>query len=223
MEPVATRVGLMIPSSNTVMEPDFVRGLPDGVSLHTARMLLDDVTPEAEARMLDAATLPAAEALGTAEPHVTVFGCTSAGALRGLDADAEMTARIAAATGAPTVSVIQAVRGRLAALRASRVAVATPYREALASRIVDSLRDRFEIVAVANLGLTDNREIGDTPPERIVAFVRRELAGVDADAVFVSCTNFRVLEGIDELTDALGMPVTSSNAATLDAVLDRLG
>lgn len=32
--------------------------------------------------------------------------CTSAGALRGLDADAEMTARIAATTGAPTVSVI---------------------------------------------------------------------------------------------------------------------
>lgn len=216
------RVGLLIPSSNTVMEPDFVRGLPPDVTLHTSRMMLDDVTADGEARMLDEATLPAARALGTAQPRLTVFGCTSAGALRGLDADAAMSARIAEATGAPTVSVIQAVRARLAALGVRRLAVATPYTEALTARVVDALADRFEVVAVAHLGLSDNRAIGDTPPARVGSFVRGSLAGVAADGVFVSCTNFRAVEALDELASALGMPVTSSNAATLDAVNDRL-
>lgn len=216
------RVGLLVPSSNTVMEPDFVRGLPDDVTLHTARMLLDDVTADAEARMLDDETLPAARALGTAQPHVAVFGCTSAGALRGLDADVRMTARIAEATAAPTVSVIQAVRAKLRHLGVRRLAVATPYTEALTERITESLRDLFEIVAVAHLGLTDNREIGDTPPQRVVEFVRGAFEGVDVDAVFVSCTNFRAVEALDALTDVLGLPVTSSNAATLNAVVAHL-
>lgn len=116
MDTPPLRVGLLVPSSNTVMEPDFARGLPDDVTLHTGRMLLDEVTPDGERRMLDEATVPTATALGTAEPHLVVFGCTSAGALRGLDADAEMSARIAEVTGAPTVPVIQAERDRLRAL-----------------------------------------------------------------------------------------------------------
>ena len=40
------RVGLIVPSSNTVAEVDFYRHLPAGATLHTARMFLDDVTPE---------------------------------------------------------------------------------------------------------------------------------------------------------------------------------
>lgn len=205
------------------MEPDFADGLPADTTLHTGRMLLDAVTGEAEERMLDEATLPAAHALGTAEPHVAVFGCTSAGALRGLAADADMAERIADATNAPTVSVIQAVRAKLRAFGARRVAVATPYTEALTARVVDSLRDLCDIAAVAHLGLDDNREIGDTSPQRITAFVRDAFTGIDADAVFVSCTNFRAVEALDDLTAALGVPVTSSNAATLEAVIERLG
>ena len=158
------RVGLLVPSSNTVMEPDLQRGLPVDVTLHTGRMLLGEVTPDGERRMLDEAALPAARALGTAEPHLTVFGCTSAGALRGLEADAEMAERIEAVTGAPTVSVIRAVRDRLRTLGVQRLAVATPYTAALTGRVTAALDDMVDVVAVAHLGLTDNRRIGDTSP-----------------------------------------------------------
>jgi len=222
MDSPLRRVGLLVPSSNTVMEPDLRRCLPADVTLHTGRMLLDEVTPDGERRMLDEAVMPAARALGTAEPHLTVFGCTSAGALRGLDADAEMTARIAAVTGAPTVSVITAVRDRLRALGVQRLAVATPYTAALTGRITAALDDMVDVVAVAHLGLTDNRRIGDTSPADILAFVRDELGGTDADAVFISCTNLRAIEALDAVRDALDVPVTSSNDATVRAVGERL-
>ena len=44
--------------------------------------------------MLDEFALPAARDLGTARPDVVVFGCTSAGALRGNDYDAQLCERI---------------------------------------------------------------------------------------------------------------------------------
>jgi len=47
------RVGLIVPSSNTVIEPDMYRRLPPGATLHTARMLLEETTPAAESAMLD--------------------------------------------------------------------------------------------------------------------------------------------------------------------------
>lgn len=118
-------------------------------------MLLRDVTADAEARMLDDHTLPAAERVATIDPDLCVFGCTSAGALRGHAADAALTTRIAEITRAPTVSVITAVRSALEAIGGSTIAVATPY--------------------------TDD-------------FVICELASADADAIFVSCTNFRAAE-----------------------------
>lgn len=72
---VQRRVGLMIPSSNTMMEADFTRGLPDGMTLHTARMYMRDTTRQGEERMLDEFALPAARDLGTVSPDVVVFGC----------------------------------------------------------------------------------------------------------------------------------------------------
>ena len=173
--------------------------------------------------MLDEHTLPAAEALATLGPDVCVFGCTSASALQGRDADRALTERIAQITGAPTVSVIEAVRDALRRFGARRIAVATPYSDAVSAYIADSLSDLGEIVAVANLGLVDNRDIGNTPPERIVDFVVDELGRADADAIFVSCTNFRVVEAIDQVRAAVGVPVTSSNAATIEAVRRHLG
>jgi maleate isomerase len=220
------RVGLLVPSSNTVMEPDLAAALAPAATVHTARMLLLDVTVEDEVRMLDEHTLPAAEALATLAPHVTVFGCTTAGALRGHAADAALAERISATTGAPTVSVIQAVRDALRGFGARRIAVATPYTHAMAASVVAGLDDVAEVVAVANLGLVANRAIGATPPERVAEFVVDRLAGAGADAIFVSCTNFRAVEALERIAGAAGVPVTSSNAAAIAAVrrhMERAG
>lgn len=212
------RVGLLVPSSNTVMEPDFARQLPADVTVHSARMMLRDVTVEAEERMLDDHTLPAAKVLGTMDPDVTVFGCTSAGALRGRAAERALMGRIGELVGSPVVSVVGAVRGALRRMGARRVAVATPYTDLVADRVVAGIADLVDVVAVANLGLVDNREIGGTPPSRIAEFVVSRLGRAGADAVFVSCTNLRAVEALDRIAAALGVPVTSSNAATIDAV-----
>ncbi len=217
------RVGLLVPSSNTVMEPDLWRALPPGASLHTGRMYLEDTTPEGESRMLDEHVLPAAHDLATARPDLIVFGCTSAGALRGNDYDAELCRRISALSGVPTVSVIASIRRAIAASGARRVGVVTPYVDALNQRIKESVEaDGVEVVGIAGLGISDNFEIAAVPVEGILDFAERALGGLAIDLAFVSCTNFPAVEALPELERRLGLPVVTSNQAAIAAVLASL-
>ena len=156
------RVGLMIPSSNTMMEVDFARDLPPGTALHTARMYMEDTTPAGENRMLDEFALPAARDLGTARPDVVVFGCTSAGALRGNDFDAELCQRISELTHAPVVSTIGAVRTAIEACGAASIGVITPYVDELNEKIKASITgdgiDVAGITHVINFDIPGSRE-----------------------------------------------------------------
>lgn len=218
--PRRQRVGLLVPSSNTVMEVDLARRLPAQVTLHTARMFLETTTAEAESRMLDEFTLPAAAAVGTARPDVVVFGCTSAGALRGNAYDAELCERIAQATGAQAISVIRSVRQALERRGAARIGVLTPYVDELNEKIRASLVERgdVEVVDIVGLGIDENFAIAGVTPSEIVTFAASTFAGRPIDTLFVSCTNFRAVEALPELEATLGVPVVTSNQAAIEAV-----
>lgn len=223
------RLGLIIPSSNTVMEPDFYGQLPTWVTVHTARAFLEDVTVEAESRMLDVYVPEAARELATVQPDLVVFGCTSAAALRGLAAEAELVERIGReAGGVRCISVGAAVRQALQRLRARRVWLVAPYIEEVTARVAALLEaDGLEVVASASMGLVGNREIGRVRPDAIVQFVRRQQerwggAGAAADALFVSCTNFQAMAVRRKLESLLGLPVVTSNHAALQAALEFL-
>ncbi len=221
------RVGLMIPSSNTMMEVDFARDLPPGTALHTARMFMEDTTPAGENRMLDEFALPAARDLGTARPDVVVFGCTSAGALRGNDYDSELCERISELTGAPAVSTIGAVRAAIAGSGSTSVGVITPYVDELNERIRASIEaDGTRVAAIAGLGITDNFAIAEVGHDEIVAFAVRALGQLAAQAsiglVFASCTNFGAMAARPAIAERLGLPVVTSNHAVLAAAVARL-
>jgi maleate isomerase len=224
----AQRLGLMIPSSNTMMEVDFARDVPPGISVHTARMFMEDTTPAGEYRMLDEFALPAARDLGTARPDVVVFGCTSAGALRGNDYDTQLCQRISELTGAPTVSTIHSVRMAIEASGASRIGVITPYVDELNEKIKASIEaGGVEVVAIAGLGMTENFEIARVGGGDIVDFAARSLGDLAAsrsiDLAFASCTNFGAMEVRAAIAARLGLPVVTSNQAVLAAASARLG
>lgn len=221
------RVGLMIPSSNTMMEVDFARDLPPGVALHTARMYMEDTTPAGENRMLDEFALPAARDLGTARPDVVVFGCTSAGALRGNDYDAQLCQQISELTGAPVVSTIGAVRTAIEASGAASVGVITPYVDELNEKIKASIEDDgIDVAGITGLGITDNFQIAEVSHDEIVAFAVRALGPLVAegqiDLVVASCTNFGAMAARPAIAERLGLPVVTSNQAVLAAAVARL-
>src|SRR5437016_3639227 len=135
------RVGLIVPSSNTVMEPDFHRHLGQIALVSTARIFLTDVTREAEMRMLEEDLPRAVEQLRTTGPEVVVFGCTSAGALGTLSHDDAIAEMIEKQSGARAITVLRAVLTRLGPIRPTQVAVFTPYIEDLTRSIARSLTE----------------------------------------------------------------------------------
>lgn len=213
------RVGLIVPSSNTTMEPDFHRALGASAVVSTTRIFLEQVTREAEEKMLEEDLPAAVRLIKTTAPDVVVFGCTSAGSLEGLEHDAGIARMIERETGVKAVTVVASVLSELRAASAKNVAVFTPYREELTRTVTDCVREGgYSVVHCAGMGLLENRDIGRVTPDEIIQFVKSQMKGVHADCLFLSCTNWQAVAALDSLRAKYRIPVISSNQATTDAV-----
>lgn len=217
------RVGLLIPSPNTVMEPDFTHAFRGRATIHAARMYLrDPVTREGELQMLDEFVQPAARDIATLRPDVVVFGCTSAGSLLGAEADATLRRRLSELVSAPVVGIIDAIGQSLRQRGARRVSVFTPYVDDLNFPIAESLRAQgFQVQRITGLGLANVIDIGAIKPAQILEeAVKATVYG--SDALVIPCTNFRALEVREEIAVRTGMDVVTACSAAVDLVRDAL-
>jgi maleate isomerase len=219
------RVGLIVPSTNTVMEPDLYRNLPTGTTVHTSRMLLEgSVTIEAEELMLDVYLPECARQIGTLLPDVVVFGCTSAGALRGPAYEQELAHEISKATGAPTVTIMGAVVEELNRLNAKSVAVLTPYSEEINDTIKESLEaSAFTVPFINGMDVKGAFNIAAVSQDEIVQYAQEQLQGVESDCLFVSCANLKSVDVLNELRSVAARPVVTSNQAVLESVKRTIG
>jgi len=213
-------VGLIVPSSNTVMEPDFHRAFAGFATVSTTRIFLESVTRDAESDMVRNELPGATRLIRTGAPDVIVFGCTSAGSLAGLHGDRNIAAFIEEATQSKAVTVLSAVVDELLALKARRIAVLTPYTDELSHSVADCIDDAgFIVVECRGMGIVSNRDIGRVTPDEIVNFVHAEglAENIEADCVFLSCTNWRVSEAVPILRNTLKIPMVTSNQACINA------
>lgn len=122
------KIGLIVPSSNTTMEPELYRAAPQGVSIHTSRIPLKEVTAESLLEM-ERHTLRASQELVDADVDLILYGCTSGSLIGGPGFDKAIIAKIYGATGKPAVTTATAVVEALETLGLRRIVVATPYIE----------------------------------------------------------------------------------------------
>jgi maleate isomerase len=219
------RIGLIIPSSNTTMEPDFYRSFASGATIHAARMFLDVITQEVEKKMI-AEDLPGAIALlKTLQPDVVVFGCTSGGALGGIEHDRRLGEFIRERGEVRAVTVLSSVISELERIRAKKIGVFTPYTMEISEDIKRSLEEaKLDVAFLRCVGLVNNTEVGSMEPDEICSFVRQSMdSSVEVDALFLSCTNWRAYETIPALRSFSNIPIVTSNQATIHAVRHALG
>ena len=107
------RIGVLVPFTNTNLEPDMVLLRPDGVSLHFARLGgydADEIPDEKQMKGLGAADLDEPlRLLAGVKPDVIIYGCTSATLSHGPEFDRTLAARIHADSGAHTVTAAGAL------------------------------------------------------------------------------------------------------------------
>ena len=215
------RIGLIIPSSNRLTEPQFNRYAPPYVDTHVTRLRMTGKYRK-PLNELKRALVEASEALSDVNPGIIVFHCTANSMENGLAHEAAIVEIIEQASGCPTLTTAQAITQALNHFAIKKLVLISPYVQATNEHEVHYLKEAgYTVVHELGLGLESHGYSAVTPEEwkRIV----RENARADADGYFLSCTNTRMIEAISEIEREMDKPVISSNQATLWACLKRLG
>ncbi len=214
------RFGVLVPFTNTNLEPDFTSLRPPGVSLHFARLGGYDaeVIPDDD-QMASLGEAPLEDPLrliAGARPDVVFYGCTSATLTHGVSFDRDLAARIHAETGAKTVTAAGSLVHALNALGVARIGFASPYVGAINQQAVGFLAEAgFDTVHSADIGRAlDNYGQGALTPDEVFDLGKRA-DHEDAQAIVLSCTDMRSVEIVETLEAALGKPVICSNQAML--------
>lgn len=216
------RIGLLVPSVNTVVEPEFNRMIPEGVNVYAARMRNTRSDVEDSKAMLQHVAR-AADELGSAHTDVIAFACTASSFVEGVEGEIELRDQIERASEAKAATTSGSVAGALRTLGVRRVAVATPYPDELNVLEKQFLEDEgIEVLTIAGMGIVDAFSIGKVTPQETYEFARRVWQD-DADGMFISCTNLRTIDVLAQLEAELGVPVISSNLATCWGCLRALG
>ena len=217
-ESASTRLGMLTPSSNTVLEPltaAMLADLPDA-SAHFGRFRVLKISMEDDAlgQFTNEPMLAAADLLADAQVQTICWNGTSSGWL-GFDTDQKLIAEIEARTGIKGCSSILAMNELLERLQAKRLAFVTPYLSEIQERILANYQtEGFEIAAERHLEDPGNFSFA-TYSEAEILDLCRDVATEKPDAILIYCTNFRGARLAPMIEAETGIPVLDSVSTAL--------
>jgi maleate isomerase len=220
------RIGMLTPSSNTVLEPVTARLVSgvDGLSVHFSRFAVTEIALDKAAlgQFDDASILRAAELLAHAKVDVIAWNGTSASWL-GLPRDRELVTCIEAATGIKAATCMLGFFDLFRHMGVTRLGLVTPYTADVQEKIISTYAaEGVEVIAERHLGIRDNFTFGTVPEAEIDRMIR-DVAEARPQAIAVVCTNMNGAASAAHLEQELGIPVLDSVAVTLWACLVRAG
>ena len=222
------KIGLIVPSSNTVCEPEMANLSPEGVYPYATRILFEP-TPQGLREMKGHVERAALELSSENISHIIAFCCTVGSLIGDRDYDQEIIDLIKKKTHTPAFTTATAVKAALDVLNIKRVAIGTPYTKEINQFEKEGLeRSGYPVTQI--MGYHEhisprafkNEMIGRLSPE-IAYEMGLKVNGRENEAIFLSCTNFRTIEIIEKLEQETGKPVISSNQTTMWYALRKLG
>ena len=221
------RIGMIVPSSNTNAEPDCQLLAPSGVTLHITRSGgydVNSVPNSNEMRQFVRQSLDQQLALLVdARVDLVAYACTSATLSDGPEFDTQFSREISEKSGCHAVTTASALIDATKALGVDRIAFTSPYVKKLAQESIDYFKIcGVDVVNQLDVGreLTSLEQNALTPQDAFE--MGMAVDHPDAQAIVISCTDFRALEAIPALEKTLGKPVICSNQALMYASLNRL-
>lgn len=217
-ELATTRLGMLTPSSNTVLEPitaAMLHQLPD-VSAHFARFRVVKISMEDDAlgQFTNETMLAAANLLADAKVQSICWNGTSSGWL-GFDTDRTLIAEIEQRTGVPACSSVLAMNELFEKLGATRIGLVTPYLPEIQKRIIANYAAHgIDVVAERHLNDPGNFSFA-TYSEAHILQLCREVAAAKPQAIAIYCTNFRGAWVAELIESETGIPVLDSVSTAL--------
>jgi len=220
------RIGVITLATDTSVHPEIQRLMPAGVHTYPAPILLPrgEVDAQALAEMLETDSLENAASILTWTGAKTIlFACTTGSLVHGLGWDKQLVDRVTKASGLSATTTATAVLRAFKALGVTKLAVVTPYIDELNQIEKKFFEDSgFAVKDIVGLGLTTDPEIGDLYPSDALANIEK-IFDSSCDGIFISCTDWHIVELVPELEAKYGVPVITSNLAGAWSVLREIG
>ncbi len=217
------RIGVLVPFTNTNLEPDLARLLPSHIQPYYTRIGGYDIEEIPDSgQMMGMGETDISEALrliAGVRPSAVLYGCTSATLAHGMEFDNKLKEEIAAATGAKAITAAGAVITGLQTLGLTRIGFASPYVGEVNKQAISFFKEAgIETVNCAEIGRSlISHEQGELSPDEIFTLAVRA-NHPHAEAIVMSCTDLRAVEVIDRIETALNKPVITSNQAMVTAL-----
>ena len=219
------RFGVIIPSTNTVVEHDFhaIGGaaLP-GVSFHYGRMYIANPSLGSDAEFeellgqIRKSINVAVRDVVTAKPSSMLMGMSAETFWGGVAGNATFEARVSDRAGGLAVSTGAAsCRAALEAFGVQRIAVFSPYQPVADVQVGEYFTEAgFSVSAITGLRCPSATAIAEVGPARIAEIIE-QIDGPDVEAIVQVGTNLSFVDQAARLEAELGKPVIAINMATL--------
>ncbi|CUH86946.1 Arylmalonate decarboxylase [Phaeobacter sp. CECT 5382] len=210
----AATLGLIALQVDETIEQDFRRLFPGrDVALYVNRIPSGaELTPDSIAQM--GRDLPTAAALlpQAAKFDAVAYGCTSGTTLIGVDRVRDLVQ--GAVQTRHVAQPLTATLTAFSALEISSIGLVSPYIDSVSGPMQKTFEAAgYRVPAMVSFGEEVEANVARIDPASIHAAALEVGKNPEIETVFLSCTNLRTLDIIEDLEQRLGKPVVSSNQA----------
>ena len=214
------KFGVLAPSTNTIVEPDFYRMIVPGVTAHFSRIhirnqaLGNDAAMEALLDQIREEMEYTVQRVMTAEVDYMVMGMSAETFWGGMAGNREFIRQIKDWSGLDVATGAEACERALGLFGAKKIGVVTPYQPIGDENVIKFFDEiGFDVVNIKGLRCPTAVSIAHvTEDELRKALI--EVDGHDINALVQAGTNLSMVSLADEAERWLGKPVIAINAAT---------
>ncbi|EIZ80493.1 arylmalonate decarboxylase [Novosphingobium sp. Rr 2-17] len=222
-------LGVVAPSTNTVVQPDMERMRPVGVTNHFSRIYVEDplaLSNEdfiAGTTAIAANTLDAVRSVMTCRPDYLVLGMSAITFYGGVEGSAKWKKQVEDLAGVGASTGAESVAAALNAYGAKTVSFVSPYYPVANAEVRNFLEESgFTVKRDVPLECKRWTDIAKVTPDTLRGVIA-ELDGDDVDAIVQVGTNLSMVDLAAEYEAKLGKPVIAINTATYWHALRAVG
>lgn len=209
-------IGAIVLQADETLEGDLRRAFPaDEVDLYISRVPSGaEVTRDTLAAMADAMT--ASAALFPPVPLAAVaYGCTSGASVIGPARVADLVK--AGCSAQQVTDPLTALVARCRRDGITRLAMLSPYIEPVSRGLIDALAEHdIETVSFGSFEEAEEAKVARIDTTSVVGAACRLTETSSAQAVFLSCTNLKTYEALQQVNHRTGLPALSSNSVLIE-------
>jgi len=225
------KIGLIVPSPNTVAEVEVNKLLPFGIFAYTSRCFYPETNDVKEKyefyQKIEKPLFEATDRISSIKPDLIVWACTLGSLLQGPNCDIEISKKIEEISGYPAISTTTSVIRYIRYFNFKKILLITPYSEFFTNALKKYLLNEIVDLKISDTyseeiieGISKGSYFPEIIYQKIIKIINNHKK---IDAIFISCTNWPTLKIIKILEKDTGIKTFSSITATVWYALKKMG